>query len=491
MNSMTYTIKAALEAAEYAAHAAVEHVGSANYRHRVQEAHEMIDAAVSSVDKAVAALSAPAAEQPVCRNCVGQGWEPTMHNGRIPCSHCQPIVTPAPTSSKPEVVVCPECEGKGGWEGETVVYPTSGPEVVGSERCEVCRGTGHVAILTTLTRCDTSKASELDQVVLTSRQLENHRARIIAETVEKFSKASEVAQQFTQELINHKGTALKALATLGYFANGLEDGALSNSIKDQIRCAVVAVDALSQCVGHPVPTGQTQPMNFPGRRTVEREIESLKNPSGMQLNDGKDRVTLPGGVLQHMLRLIDVAAQPAKERDEQAEFEKWAETKYPMAICNHSLGAYSRGMKKCAEEAWMARALVGQPAQAVPSPELTWLYTHCRAIGMDCKSDSGKWEHDIALFTQNMKAQLEEAKKRPAQAVTLTDQEIIDLHDSMFPRVIFAGDLIMRNVVKFAREFERRLLAGSAKTARMSDAEAFAIECGKYPYIAKTAGGEE
>lgn len=101
MNSMTYTIKAALEAAEYAAHAAVEHVGSANYRHRVQEAHEMIDAAVSSVDKAVAALSAPAAEQPVCRNCVGQGWEPTMHNGRIPCSHCQPIVTPAP-ASKPE-----------------------------------------------------------------------------------------------------------------------------------------------------------------------------------------------------------------------------------------------------------------------------------------------------------------------------------------------------------------------------------------------------
>jgi len=38
-----------------------------------------------------------------------------------------------------------------------------------------------------------------------------------------------------------------------------------------------------------------------------------------------------------------------------------------------------------------------------PSPELTWLYTHCRAIGMECKSDSGGLEQDIALFTQLQK----------------------------------------------------------------------------------------
>lgn len=35
----------------------------------------------------------------------------------------------------------------------------------------------------------------------------------------------------------------------------------------------------------------------------------------------------------------------------------------------------------------------------LPSAELTWLFTHCRAIGMTKKSDSGKWEDDIALFT--------------------------------------------------------------------------------------------
>ncbi len=44
----------------------------------------------------------------------------------------------------------------------------------------------------------------------------------------------------------------------------------------------------------------------------------------------------------------------------------------------------------------------------LPSPELTWIYTHCRAIGMVDKSDSGKWEHDIALFTQNQASRIKE-----------------------------------------------------------------------------------
>lgn len=42
-----------------------------------------------------------------------------------------------------------------------------------------------------------------------------------------------------------------------------------------------------------------------------------------------------------------------------------------------------------------------QPSK-LPPPELTWLYTHCRAIGMDCKSASGKWEEDIGLWTVNL-----------------------------------------------------------------------------------------
>lgn len=36
-----------------------------------------------------------------------------------------------------------------------------------------------------------------------------------------------------------------------------------------------------------------------------------------------------------------------------------------------------------------------------------WLYSHCKAIGMTEKSDSGEFDHDIALFTANQKAEIE------------------------------------------------------------------------------------
>lgn len=44
---------------------------------------------------------------------------------------------------------------------------------------------------------------------------------------------------------------------------------------------------------------------FPNRQAVEREIESAENPKGMRLNDGKERVTLPGGTLRYMLAVMD------------------------------------------------------------------------------------------------------------------------------------------------------------------------------------------
>lgn len=47
---------------------------------------------------------------------------------------------------------------------------------------------------------------------------------------------------------------------------------------------------------------------------------------------------------------------------------------------------------------------------AEQSQELLWLYTHCCAIGMKHKSDSGKLEHDIALFTAELCALLEKAE---------------------------------------------------------------------------------
>lgn len=51
---------------------------------------------------------------------------------------------------------------------------------------------------------------------------------------------------------------------------------------------------------------------------------------------------------------------------------------------------------------------VAKETKPLPSPELTWLYSHCRALGMTCKSDSGKWEEDMALFVSNILQQNKE-----------------------------------------------------------------------------------
>ncbi len=46
-----------------------------------------------------------------------------------------------------------------------------------------------------------------------------------------------------------------------------------------------------------------------------------------------------------------------------------------------------------------------------PPPELTWLYTHCKAIGMNDKSSSGNWEEDICQFTIELKNRAEKAEQ--------------------------------------------------------------------------------
>lgn len=43
------------------------------------------------------------------------------------------------------------------------------------------------------------------------------------------------------------------------------------------------------------------------------------------------------------------------------------------------------------------------------NPDMVWLWTHCRAIGMTKKSDSGSMRDDIALFTITLKDALEGA----------------------------------------------------------------------------------
>ena len=46
--------------------------------------------------------------------------------------------------------------------------------------------------------------------------------------------------------------------------------------------------------------------------------------------------------------------------------------------------------------------------ETIINEEIVWLYTHCRAIGMKNQSDSKKIEHDIALFTIELKQTLEQ-----------------------------------------------------------------------------------
>ena len=58
---------------------------------------------------------------------------------------------------------------------------------------------------------------------------------------------------------------------------------------------------------------EQEPVAFPSRRAVERAIESVENPKGMHLNDGKERVILPGGTLRYMLALIDHTSPPQRE----------------------------------------------------------------------------------------------------------------------------------------------------------------------------------
>ena len=58
---------------------------------------------------------------------------------------------------------------------------------------------------------------------------------------------------------------------------------------------------------------EQEPVAFPSRRAVERAIESVENPKGMHLNDGKERVILPGGTLRYMLALIDHTSPPQRQ----------------------------------------------------------------------------------------------------------------------------------------------------------------------------------
>jgi hypothetical protein len=84
--------------------------------------------------------------------------------------------------------------------------------------------------------------------------------------------------------------------------------------------------------------------------------------------------------------------------------------------------AYARHTDaRAAQEAGALEFASWAVPSGVPTPPpqaLVWLYSHCRAIGMTAKSDSGKMEDDIALFTVNLQDRVKELEAAPApQAV--------------------------------------------------------------------------
>lgn len=131
-------------------------------------------------------------------------------------------------------------------------------------------------------------------------------------------------------------------------------------------------------------------------------------------------------------RVIDwqsaLAASAQTETNESHPYERDLEglNEFIKGMCQDNpqlIAIATAAWYKCIKRNHPANAASAQaePTQT-PSPELTWLYSHCRAIGMTCKSDSGKWEQDIALFTQLLKDEIASLKAEPAQVVARPDE---------------------------------------------------------------------
>ena len=117
----------------------------------------------------------------------------------------------------------------------------------------------------------------------------------------------------------------------------------------------VAADLLAQ--------PEQEPVAFPSRRAVERAIESVENPKGMHLNDGKERVILPGGTLRYMLALIDHTSPPQRQTEQ--EPVAWHTEDH---LTDRSATTYSKDMA----DKWEAKGWPVTPLYASP-PQREWV----------------------------------------------------------------------------------------------------------------------
>ena len=110
--------------------------------------------------------------------------------------------------------------------------------------------------------------------------------------------------------MNHIDAMKLALEALEYVST--QDNDRDFLLVSELELLDNAITALREARAE--QPAQQEPVAFPTRRSVEREIERTANPTGMHLNDGKERVTLPGGTLRHMLALIDRTSPPAQRK---------------------------------------------------------------------------------------------------------------------------------------------------------------------------------
>jgi hypothetical protein len=127
---------------------------------------------------------------------------------------------------------------------------------------------------------------------------------------ERGKRARELARQVLDTAHDvHEGECAAVLRNLASYlgAGGYNAAAVDPQVfREKIMWGIEEVRRAT----HPTPAAQEQPAPYFNRQAVERAISSAENPAPgtMQLNDGKERVTLPGGTLRRMLAIIDQLA---------------------------------------------------------------------------------------------------------------------------------------------------------------------------------------
>ena len=130
---------------------------------------------------------------------------------------------------------------------------------------------------------------------------------------------------------------------------------------------------------------ETKLPTFYNRQAIERELESIENPRGLRLNDGKERSILPGGTLRRVLNIIDEQAELIEKLEAQLasvhDYAKRNPLGGPAAIFDSCGDAVRAGDPM--ELAMAAYGLSFATAKPVSSGQRLDMPAICAALGFD------------------------------------------------------------------------------------------------------------